>query len=622
MTPVTDAEDLRLDGVVVSGTTPDGPAAVGGLSLVMDARGMTVIVPGGAQPRTAPWTSVSVPRFRSSATLPDGTPATALAVDAGGRPLEFLVPAEAIPTNLAPSLEAKVTALATRYGATVAPPPPPPGGPSGVGSPATPPSATPPPPPPSPGVVGAAAPSMVDATAPPKTAAAPPPPPPPPPPVTGTTVPPAVGAPGRPTAATPPPPPPPPPPGVGTLGTKVTPPVRGGVGAPGTDTGTGVDAPVVPTASSPTGTLPPDAPPKVGSLETTAPATGADQPKSRVLRRGRFGAPKKPGQAAAAVGVPETAEGPPKADDAKKAPASRFVGAVALAGVPDAAATAPPAGAKRATPTHTSIAAGHRRVSGRFVALLVVLLLLVGAAGGWYYKRHNSSSGTPSPAAVQADLAIAAHAGIQRTDVPGWTTAPGSAGNAFAPVVALSPAAAGASSNALTALARCLHVPVADVTGAFGGATSSRTAQTASPTFVDPSAAETTASSVVDVMQAPSAEQADFSVFSNAAGFTTCYQPYAQAMLPYTRSASAAPFTAVTVQATSVTAPANNQVHVEAFQITRSRAGASATTTAVAVFGGRVQATLSLASPAAFPPPVGASLVANVEGRVTKDLSA
>src|SRR5580700_2747676 len=118
MTPVTDAEDLRLDGVVVSGATPDGPAAVGGLSLVMDARGMTVIVPGGGEPRTAPWTSVSVPRFHSSATLPDGTPATVLAVDAGGRPLEFLVPTTSVPAELAPSLEAKVTALATRYGAT------------------------------------------------------------------------------------------------------------------------------------------------------------------------------------------------------------------------------------------------------------------------------------------------------------------------------------------------------------------------------------------------------------------------------------------------------------------------------------------------------------------------
>src|SRR5580700_11289502 len=127
MTPVTDAEDLRLDGVVVSGTTPEGPAAVGGLSLVLDARGMTVIVPGGDEPRTAPWTSVSVPRFRPAATLPDGTPATALAVDAGGRPLEFLVPTAALPAELAPTLEARVTALATRYGAkAMAPPPPPP----------------------------------------------------------------------------------------------------------------------------------------------------------------------------------------------------------------------------------------------------------------------------------------------------------------------------------------------------------------------------------------------------------------------------------------------------------------------------------------------------------------
>src|SRR5580698_11191732 len=138
MTPVTDAEDLRLDGVVVSGSTPDGPAAVTGLSLVLDARGMTVIVPGGGEPRTAPWTSVSVPRFRSSATLPDGTPATALAVDAGGRPLEFLVPTHALPPDMAPTLEAKVTALATRYGATATTGAPPSAGAPGVDTPPAP----------------------------------------------------------------------------------------------------------------------------------------------------------------------------------------------------------------------------------------------------------------------------------------------------------------------------------------------------------------------------------------------------------------------------------------------------------------------------------------------------
>src|SRR5580658_2049220 len=104
MTPVADTEDLRLDGVVVSGDTPDGPAAVEGLSLLMDARGMTVIVPGGGEARTAPWSKVSVPRFRTSATLPDGTPATVLAVHAGGRPLEFLVPTHSVPTHLASGL--------------------------------------------------------------------------------------------------------------------------------------------------------------------------------------------------------------------------------------------------------------------------------------------------------------------------------------------------------------------------------------------------------------------------------------------------------------------------------------------------------------------------------------
>jgi hypothetical protein len=133
MTPVTDAEDLRLDGVVVWGPTPGGQAAVGGLSIVMDPSGLTVIVPGGGPPRTAPWKRISSPRWRPAATLPDGTPATALALDAGGRPLEFLFPLHTLPADIAATLEARVTAFATRYGTLASaparpPPPPPPGG--------------------------------------------------------------------------------------------------------------------------------------------------------------------------------------------------------------------------------------------------------------------------------------------------------------------------------------------------------------------------------------------------------------------------------------------------------------------------------------------------------------
>lgn len=340
----------------------------------------------------------------------------------------------------------------------------------------------------------------------------------------------------------------------------------------------------------------------------------------KVRTRGRFGAPSNKGATSDAVEVPEKVAEPAPSGEAGKAPASRFVGAAAVVGVPDTAATPPRTGAKADTPTHTGV--GQRRVSGRFVILLVVIVLLLGGAGAWFYKHHTSSSGTPSPAAVQADVAVAARVGLQRSQFPGWTTPPGAPGNAFAPVVALSPAAAGAASNALTTLARCLHVPVADVTGAFGGATTARAAQASTPAFTDPSAAGTSASSVVDVMQSPAAAQADFSVFSNAAAFATCYQAYALTILPYTRSTSATPFTAVTVQASSVPTPTAGQVHAEAFLVTRSRAGASVTTTAVAVSGGRIQATLALDSAAAFPAPLETSLVTGVEARVATNMSA
>jgi hypothetical protein len=317
------------------------------------------------------------------------------------------------------------------------------------------------------------------------------------------------------------------------------------------------------------------------------------------------------------VGSP-VAPGPSEEGERPKQTRRRFVGATALTGGRDPGSEAAPATDEQATSTERSRAVRHRRVSGRHFVLVVALLLVVGAAAGWYYKRNNSSPTTPvttTSARAQADLALAERLGVQRADLAGWTTAPGS-GDAFASLAVGSPAATAAQAKASAALAQCLHVPTADVTDAFGGPSAARSAVAVTPTYGDPTAAGTTASSASEVMLGASTVAADGKVFANATQFASCYQPYAETMLPFAGPASAPPFTSVTVQTTTVPVAAARPIQVEAFQITRARAGATTVTTAVAIFGGRVQTTLAMTSTGTFPASIENSLVTALEGRV------
>jgi hypothetical protein len=279
--------------------------------------------------------------------------------------------------------------------------------------------------------------------------------------------------------------------------------------------------------------------------------------------------------------------------------------------------------------TPPPVAVRHRRVSGRIVILVVVILLVIGGLGGWYYQRHHSSS-SPRPVAptqtqTVADEALARQVGIQAADLPGWTSVATLTGNAFASEASSSPAATAAFTKASSALAGCLKVPALDVTRAFGAPSRNRVATSSSPTYVSPAAGGTAANSVVDVMRAPAAERGDDKVFSNPALFATCYQSYATTMLPYaipTSAAAADPFTSVTVAEATVASPPSSRVHTQGFVITRTRTGSPLVTTAVAIFGGRMQATLNLTSPAAFPTTTGSSLISVVEGRVAGNLPA
>jgi hypothetical protein len=123
-------------------------------------------------------------------------------------------------------------------------------------------------------------------------------------------------------------------------------------------------------------------------------------------------------------------------------------------------------------------------------------------------------------------------------------------------------------------------------------------------------------------LRGPVAEHADFKVFSDPATFATCYQPYAQAMLSYAPATAAAPFTSVTVQATTVPTIANKRLHVQAFTISRTSGSATVVTTAVAIFGGRFQTTLAMSSPSGFPAATEGVLVKALQTRLVGALPA
>ena len=129
---------------------------------------------------------------------------------------------------------------------------------------------------------------------------------------------------------------------------------------------------------------------------------------------------------------------------------------------------------------------------------------------------------------------------------------------------------------------------------------------------------------MVDVVKTAKTEQADASVFQDPALFATCYQPFVQAMLPYApRRAGASGFATATVQPIVVPVPDGPGVlPVAAFQIARigNDKGQTTTviTTATAVFGGRVQATMGTVSNLVFSLDAQNQLVRNIEIRVDR----
>jgi hypothetical protein len=271
----------------------------------------------------------------------------------------------------------------------------------------------------------------------------------------------------------------------------------------------------------------------------------------------------------------------------------------------------------------------HRHVSttrSQDVVRLAVFTLLAGlipVAAGLRYFQAQGTTGRITGVAL-SDTAIAGRVGIQPGDLPGWSASAPTMGNAFAAGATTNgPAALNTAEQASTVLARCLHVPVSAVDGAFGmgSAVSQRTAEVTSPSYADPAGNGGAVSSVVDVVQSPQIQDADAAVFQDPALFATCYQPFVQAMLPYSSVAAGAGFATATVQPVIVPVPTGpGAVTVAGFQIARiaNDKGQTKTvvSTATAVFDGRVQATLGTVSNLVFSLDAQDQLVRNTEIRV------
>ena len=103
---------LRLEDVYLSGSTGQGPAVVGGLALVADERGLSVVGPQPHSVRIMPWARVTTMSTSHTAHLPDGRGAVTLDVEIGGQALRFLVPEASLGPQGIGLLESRLASLA------------------------------------------------------------------------------------------------------------------------------------------------------------------------------------------------------------------------------------------------------------------------------------------------------------------------------------------------------------------------------------------------------------------------------------------------------------------------------------------------------------------------------
>ncbi|HXX90500.1 MAG TPA: hypothetical protein VEI83_09795, partial [Acidimicrobiales bacterium] len=100
---------VRVEGVLLAGETPDGPALVSIEALVVDERGLTIMGPRPGSQRVVPWSEVSGFSGTSPASLPTGEPAAALSLEVRGRALRFLLPGAQVGPVVVAELRTEIT---------------------------------------------------------------------------------------------------------------------------------------------------------------------------------------------------------------------------------------------------------------------------------------------------------------------------------------------------------------------------------------------------------------------------------------------------------------------------------------------------------------------------------
>jgi len=559
---------LRMDDVYLSGSTPDGPAVVAHLSVIVDTEGITFLGPEPGERRTVGWERTSPLEFGPPAELPGGEAVTSLEFVVDGRPLRLLVPTKKDPDQASDLVAAVAVPVAS---STVVESPAP------VAVPVA--SST---------VVESPAPVAVPVIESPVVDL--------PPPV-------AVPVAEIPVIESPAP---------------VAVPV---IESPVVDLPPPVAVPVaespvveIPVVEIPVVEIPP---PVAVPAPVAVPVVESPSPVEIVVTE----------EAAVADRFAEAPADAP-AETIETSPDSPVVAPVFEDWLPedDDMARPQPRVWYQYTPRRPRRRFSEKTPSPERLVKLVVFTVLIGLlpiAGGLRYFRSYVPSGRITGVAL-SDSAIAARVGIQPGDLPGWSTDAPRMGNAFAAGATTNGAGAlRTAEQASTVMARCLHVPVSSVAGAFGmgSAISQINAEVTSPSYLDPAGNGGAVSSVVDMVKTPQVQQADSSVFDDPALFATCYQPFVQAMLPYAPGFGSTGFATATVQPIVVPVPEGpGAVQVAAFQIARiaNQDGQAKTvvTTATAVFDGRVQATLGTVTNFVFSLDAQNELVRDLETRV------
>ena len=581
---------LRMDDVYLEGSTPDGPAVVGRLSVVVDTAGITFLGPEPGERRTVGWDRTSPLEFGPPAATPGGEQATALEFVVDGRPLRLLVPTHKDLDDLGNS--AGVAPPEAHAGAAPAPPE------LDLGAP---PAPTPAPviEPPTALVLDPPPAQVLDAS----------------------------------------------------TGVVLDPPTPSAVESEGAEPSAPESVVAEPVFVDPLPPAPTEPPTPVlaqprASILAEPPAPILAEPPAPILAEPP--APilaEPPAPILAEPPAPILAEPPapilvePPGPAVLEPPAPVLLQPPAPPDRPHEQAEADEVAAHRSVQDETAAELDDvddfdddlpllPRLRGRYavrrprgsrlrlprpsrnMVRLVVFTTLAGlipfSAGVRYFQSHGATGQIPP--GLLSDSAIAARVGIQTTDLPGWGVEAPTVGNVFAAGATTNGAAAlQTAEQASTVMARCLHVPVSAVDGAFGmgSAVSQVTAEATSPTYLDPSGNGGAVSSVVDVVQSAKAEEADGSVFEDPALFATCYQPYVQAMLPYASGPTGVSYATATVQPIVVPVPTGPApVTVAAFQIARiaNETGQTKTvvSTATAVFDGRVQTTMGTVSNLVF----------------------